>query len=103
MVSREHCNVRHGDACLLFRDLGSKNGTYVNDHAVGDEEVRARVGDTVRIGFIKLLVIDEAEVRPLAAPRLPLSGMPNEISETIRVSLEMMRGRPGSGEDESST
>jgi hypothetical protein len=61
------------------------------------------VGDTVRIGFIKLLVIDEAEVRTLAAPRLPLSGMPNEISETIRVRLEMMRGRPGSGEDESST
>jgi pSer/pThr/pTyr-binding forkhead associated (FHA) protein len=101
MLSRFHCTVRQQDGVLYVRDLGSKNGTWVGKRRVKDKEVAAHAGDEIRLGAIKLTVIGEGELECLSPPRLPLSGMPSEISETIRFNLDMMRSRPGDGENES--
>lgn len=47
-VSRQHCRiVTHGGDSKLY-DLGSTNGTYVNDRRI--DEIHLRDGDLVRVG-----------------------------------------------------
>jgi two-component system, cell cycle response regulator len=47
-VSRNHCKIINPGNAILLRDLGSKNGTYVND-AMIDEYV-LRDGDLIMVG-----------------------------------------------------
>ncbi|MFH1130131.1 MAG: FHA domain-containing protein, partial [Pseudomonadota bacterium] len=47
-VSRSHCKVMNTGNSLIIRDLGSTNGTYVNDKSI-DEHV-LRDGDLIKIG-----------------------------------------------------
>jgi len=35
MVSRHHCQLEVDPPCIRVRDLGSRNGTYVNDRLIG--------------------------------------------------------------------
>lgn len=47
-VSRNHCEIVGDNNRYLIRDLGSTNGTYVNDELV--EEASLRDGDQIKIG-----------------------------------------------------
>src|SRR5438094_151582 len=47
-VSRNHAKIINNGKSILIRDLGSTNGTYVNDELI-DEHV-LRDGDLVKIG-----------------------------------------------------
>jgi anti-anti-sigma factor len=48
-VSRSHARVRRRDGSFIVVDLGSANGTYLNDHRVTDEAPMAD-GDILRTG-----------------------------------------------------
>ncbi|MCA9292535.1 MAG: Flp pilus assembly complex ATPase component TadA [Phycisphaerales bacterium] len=61
MASRFHCVVEPEDDGWLVKDLGSRNGTYVNDEQVVN--VRLAPGDTLRVGK------HEFEVRSRARKR----------------------------------
>lgn len=60
-VSRNHACVRSQDGALTLRDLGSTNGTYVNEQPV--RESRLRNGDLVQVGrtIFKVLHGDRVE------------------------------------------
>ena len=62
-VSRNHCRIRFEGGEFLVRDLGSTNGTYVNDDLV-HEEGRLRHGDQLKVGrtILKFIVGDDVEV-----------------------------------------
>jgi len=62
-VSRNHCRIRFEGGEFLVRDLGSTNGTYVNDDLVHDEG-RLRHGDQLKVGrtILKFIVGDNVEV-----------------------------------------
>lgn len=48
-VSRNHCRIkRTGNKSVTIRDLGSTNGTYVNDRQT--DEVVLRDGDLIKVG-----------------------------------------------------
>ena len=67
-VSRRHCTFEASNGELRVRDLGSANGTFVNEGSVQDAIVRA--GDIVRAGSAVL------EVRgPDETPRAPAAGV----------------------------
>jgi hypothetical protein len=51
-VSRRHALVRLNHRGAEIADLGSSNGTVVNDESVGGRARRLRDGDTVRLGAI---------------------------------------------------
>lgn len=55
-VSRNHCKLINTGQTILLRDLGSTNGTYVNDELV--DEYVLRDGDFIKIGrcIFKFLV-----------------------------------------------
>ncbi len=60
-VSREHAVITVQDGCCTIRDLGSSNGTWVNEVKLGyDEPVPLAAGDRVR--FAARLVAEVVEV-----------------------------------------
>ena len=73
-VSRRHCEITPGEkrSDLLVRDLGSSNGTFVNDKRVA--ECKLRPGDRLGVGPVVFVVqIDgkPAVIKPEdAAPAL---------------------------------
>jgi pSer/pThr/pTyr-binding forkhead associated (FHA) protein len=55
MVSRKHCVIAVGEGRVTIRDLGSRNGTIVNEHKItGEHELRT--GDKLRIGPLEFEV-----------------------------------------------
>jgi len=60
-VSRNHCELIHTNANIVLRDLGSTNGTYVNDQLV--DEYVLRDGDLIKVGrsIFKFLSGDNIE------------------------------------------
>lgn len=54
-VSGRHCEIAEGPGGWYVRDLGSLNGTKVNDRKVF-QEVKIQSGDTISLGKITLIV-----------------------------------------------
>lgn len=66
IVSRRHCELRIDDDELFVRDLGSSNGTYVNDKRV--QEAMLRPGDRLTVGPVIFTIVidgDPAEITPV--------------------------------------
>lgn len=47
-VSRSHCRLKRIGKGITIKDLGSTNGTYVNDHQA--DEIILRDGDLIKVG-----------------------------------------------------
>jgi len=47
-VSRNHCQITVEGEKVSIKDLGSANGTYVNDQRIGEQSLRP--GDLVKVG-----------------------------------------------------
>ena len=60
-VSRNHCRIRNEKGVVTIRDLGSTNGTFVNDKQV--EVAALRNGDLIRVGgtILKFLASGNVE------------------------------------------
>src|SRR5688572_29663663 len=54
-ISRRHCAIVRKDGAWTARDLGSRNGTYVNDTRIA-EEVTLAPGDELRVGPLKFRI-----------------------------------------------
>ena len=81
-VSRRHAEVRRGDAGLLLRDLGSRDGLSVCGVVAGSEDVLARFGEIIRVGDTLLLVVDDVD-RHRASERTihgPALGLENDVT-----------------------
>lgn len=48
-ISRRHCAIVRKDGAWIVRDLGSRNGTFLNDQNV-EEPTPLKVGDELRVG-----------------------------------------------------
>lgn len=46
-VSRRHANITHSEAGYVLRDLGTTNGTFVNQQDIGKEDYQLNEGDRV--------------------------------------------------------
>jgi diguanylate cyclase (GGDEF)-like protein len=62
-ISRHHARISFDGAAYWATDLGSTNGTYVNDEPVGAQQ-RLRDGDQIRIGrsILKFMTGENVEV-----------------------------------------
>jgi len=54
-ISRRHCAIVRRDSGYTVRDLGSRNGTHVNDEKISTE-VPLKDGDELRVGPLKFRV-----------------------------------------------
>lgn len=57
LVSRLHCQFALTDEGLTVQDLGSTNGTFVNDRKI--EQASLTAGDRVRVGRVEFTVSNE--------------------------------------------
>jgi predicted component of type VI protein secretion system len=65
-VSRQHAEVTRTDQGFMLRDLGSKNGTFLNGEPVSQEPRLMRNGDDVGIALCaKLTFIEENATAPV--------------------------------------
>ena len=55
-VSRHHCALLLEDFTLRIRDLGSKNGTFVNGHRIAASEAILLHDDLVAVGATQFLI-----------------------------------------------
>lgn len=76
-ASRRHALVEKVQDDYLLSDLGSRNGTYVNDQRI-DRATRLRVGDTIRVGGTTLRV--EAEGPVAASGAAPSNVRPEPVA-----------------------
>jgi two-component system response regulator AtoC len=114
-VSRRHFSIAWRDGALSVRDLGSRNGTFVNGRRV-DAERRLRAGDIVTAGPVRVLVggtpppehlLDEGALvdrldeelerarlfrRPFGVIGVVLEGTPEAVTGAIQ-RLASRRGR----------
>ncbi len=97
-ISRYHARIEHDERGYLLRDLGSKNGTFVNDKPVRKQPYRLRDGDeinlamTVQMGFVAgdaTLPLESEESISLDASDA-LSGA-SEASSKLQVHLTTRR------------
>jgi len=65
-ISRRHCAILRRKDRWTVRDLGSRNGTHVNDKRIS-EEVVLNAGDELRVGPLKFRVASVAAETPVAA------------------------------------
>lgn len=66
LVSRKHCSLRSTPEGIVVTDLGSQNGTHVNDVAI-TEPTLLKEGDYLRIGAIQLSVPISPKTKSSAA------------------------------------
>jgi S-DNA-T family DNA segregation ATPase FtsK/SpoIIIE len=90
-MSRRHAELRVSADGATLRDLGSSNGTAVEDEAVGEAEVPVAPGQVFRLGDTRFRIVpaerSDAAVEPsgpgtrafVRAPRLLLSQRPVRI------------------------
>ena len=66
-VSRRHAEIRMTPSGLLLRDLGSTNGTFINDVRITEAYIPANAD--CRLGYSRLLIRQHTEERKVAVPR----------------------------------
>ncbi len=76
LVSRHHCAITVDDYTVQLRDLGSTNGTFVNEQRVNGA-VTLKAGDQIRVGklVLELLVSQVSEEEAKAG-----SGHPESVT-----------------------
>jgi pSer/pThr/pTyr-binding forkhead associated (FHA) protein len=96
-ISRRHCAIERGDDRWTVRDLGSRNGTYVNDQKITDA-VPLAPGDELRVGPLKFRVAEAAPKVEAKLPKLapaaenqpkkqpPVKGVADVVQRTISLS-----------------
>lgn len=68
-ISRKHCELAQGESGITVRDLGSRNGTYVNDEKI-EGRITLSHGDTLRIGPLEFRYEAEGELKKAKAPKV---------------------------------
>jgi hypothetical protein len=63
MVSRQHSRIMVREGGAVLEDLGSRNGTFVNGHAINGSH-QLSDGDRVRVGTLELVFCRAPEAAP---------------------------------------
>ena len=80
-VSRQHCCLALDVDRVLVRDLGSRNGTWINDTRI-DEGV-LQPGDELRIGHLRYALDLEAREDGRATESRTTAASPHSETETL--------------------
>src|SRR4249920_1223990 len=68
-IGRQHCALTTDDQGLRVRDLGSKNGTFVNDVRIEAERV-LKAGDKLRVGPLEFEISVRASIASDKRPKV---------------------------------
>lgn len=82
-VSRRHCVIRAREGVVSVEDLGSRNGTQINDVTI-TKRTRVKAGDVLRVGPIlfKLEVKQKAAAVSVKEPSAAIESETDEVLTT---------------------
>lgn len=80
-VSRRHAQISPTENGVILEDLGSKNGTYLNNQLLS-EAVKLKEADEIAIALTHTFLYLSSDAT------LPLSDLPPEISQVFRLRLD---------------
>lgn len=67
-VSRTHARISHVDNKYVIEDIGSTNGTFINDIRLHDPQA-LQEGDEIRIGKVLITYLEQSKL-PKGLPRM---------------------------------
>jgi DNA-binding NtrC family response regulator len=82
-VSRSHARLFQGAAGPMLQDLGSRNGTYINNARIGEDGTPIKLGDALRFGQVAAQLVLRAK-RPSEA----LLVLADEFDTHVRAEAE---------------
>ena len=86
-ISRRHCQLNRDKTVLKIRDLGSRNGTYLNGERIN--EATAQPGDYVKVGPLTFLLQIDGQPKDVIPPKEATPSAPKqEKPETELVADE---------------
>lgn len=88
-ISRRHAEIRMTPNGLLLRDLGSTNGTFINDVRITEAYVPEHA--ECRLGYTRLSIRQHLEERKVAVPRQDHLGELIGASERMRELYGLIR------------
>ncbi len=87
-ASRFHCEIFPVGGMYFVRDLDSKNGTFVNDERLADEEL-LRVGDIIKIGTTEMVFESGAALADDdSSNRIAYNDDPDVLSNTLEFRVD---------------
>jgi pSer/pThr/pTyr-binding forkhead associated (FHA) protein len=87
-ASRLNCEIFPVGGMWFVRDLDSKNGTYINDERLKDEEL-LRVGDVIKIGATELVYEGGSAISDDdSSNRVAYNDDPDMLSNTLEFRLD---------------
>jgi HD-GYP domain-containing protein (c-di-GMP phosphodiesterase class II) len=87
-VSRRHAEIFRVGEMYFLRDLGSRNGTYVNEERISEELLRE--GDRIRIGQTTLTFEDKAPAEEYLVGQIEFSHMQADPGATMEFRFGVM-------------
>ena len=85
-VSRRHCQLNYSDGVLRIRDLGSRNGTYLNGERVDEAEVRP--GDSNKVGPLTFVFQIDGQPGDITQPSRAAQDLPQDSEATKDLSTD---------------
>ncbi|MDD2522345.1 MAG: FHA domain-containing protein [Anaerolineaceae bacterium] len=80
-VSRQHARITKGNNGVILEDLGSKNGTFLNNQVVS-EPVKLVEADEIAIALTQTFLYLSSDAT------MPLSDLPPELSHVLSLRLD---------------
>ncbi len=80
-VSRQHARITKGTNGIILEDLGSKNGTFLNNQVLS-EPIKLVEADEIAIALTQTFLFLSSDAT------MPLSDLPPELSQVFRLRLD---------------
>jgi pSer/pThr/pTyr-binding forkhead associated (FHA) protein len=82
-ISRQHAKLQSASSGIVVEDLGSANGTFVNDQRVHTPTL-LKAGDEVRFDTVRFLLVSPAqEAQQPIAPRTEAAAAPSDSARAL--------------------
>jgi len=85
-VSRRHCQLSQNEDTVKIRDLGSRNGTYLNDERVDEATVRA--GDYLKVGPLVFMLQINGQPKKIVPPELAAKKQAKQEKPAAKAAVE---------------
>jgi len=102
MVSRQHCELFEEDGLLIVRDLGSTNGTFLNEQPI--QEAVLEPGQVLCLGSVRVLCEDSGPAKPRQIvvrmvskqPVMPVAAQTAHVARATKTARPAITVQPGS-------
>ena len=93
LISRYHCEIVHEGGHVLVRDMGSKNGVFLNENQITQTN-HLKNGDKLAIGPLEFFINIVIEAKPQKAGKV--KSVSDAVARTVALQSE---GSPQNQED----